>query len=301
MRYKRLDLNLLHALDVLLEERNVTRAAHRLNLSQSATSGVMARLRDYFDDDLLVQVGRHMTLTPLAESLVDPVRSVLLQIQSTIETKPGFDPATSTRHFRVMASDYTATVILADGARELARRAPRITLEVLSPDETSAQLLARAEIDLLILPTRYLGDDHPREPLYSDSYTCVLWHANSVVGESITLEQYMALGHVAINFGRRQASFEEWFLSSTGLERRVEITTSSFNTMPQFVIGTDRIATMHSRIASVLSNYYPLRLVAPPIDIPRLQMTMQWHKSMDRDLSHLWLRGVLRELAGPVG
>ena len=95
MRFNRLDLNLLVALDVLLAEKSITRAARRLNLSQSATSGVLARLREYFKDELLVQVGRTLILTPLAISLADPVRKVLLQIQATIEIKPQFEPSTA--------------------------------------------------------------------------------------------------------------------------------------------------------------------------------------------------------------
>ena len=298
MRFKKLDLNLLVALDVLLAELSITRAARRLNLSQSATSGVLARLRDYFDDEILVRVGRAMVATPLAESLAAPVRNVLLQIQSTIETKPGFDPATSARHFTVIASDYPAAVILAHCARELKRRAPNVTIEIIAPSESNAELLDRAEVDLLIMPTKYLAADHPTEQLYTDTYTCVICDSNTAVGDSISLEQYMAMGHVSANFGAtRQSSFEEWFLTSTGLTRRIEVSTSSFSTMPQFVIDTDRVATMHSRLARVFAGYYPLRLLPPPMPIPLLTMHMQWHKSMDKDLSHVWLRALLRELA----
>lgn len=301
MRFKRLDLNLLVALDVLLAERSITRAARRLNLSQSATSGVMARLREYFDDELLVQVGRNMVPTPLADSLAQPVRSVLLQIQSTIETKPGFDPLTSERHFRVVASDYPATVILAECARQLKLRAPGVTLETIAPDDAAFQLLERAEVDLLIMPTSFLSDEHPRETLYEDSYTCAVWKDNSIVGDTLTLEQYMALGHVTVRFGaNRQAAFEENFLTGAGLARRIEVTAASFSTQPQFIIGTDRAATMHLRLARVFAGYYPLRLLALPVEIPSLQMSMQWHKSMDKDLSHMWLRALLRELALPV-
>jgi DNA-binding transcriptional LysR family regulator len=299
MRFNKLDLNLLVALNVLLEECSITRAGIRLHLSQSATSGALARLREYFDDDLLVQVGRGMVPTPLAEGLVNPVRSVLLLIQSTIEIKPGFDPLTSTRHFRVVASDYSATVILAGCARVLSEKAPHVTLEILSPTRSAFSLLDRAEIDLLVIPAHYLAEDHSHAQLYSETYTCVIWEGNTTVGESLTLEQYMALGHVAINFGERQPSFEEWFLTSSSLTRRVEVTTDSFTMMPQFVLGTNRVATMHSRLARELARYYPLRLMAPPMDIPKLPMSMQWHKALENDLAHLWLRAQLMELTRP--
>src|ERR1044071_1411338 len=100
MDLQRFDLNLLVTLAALLSERNVTRAGLRMNLSQSAMSGALGRLREFFEDELLVPMGRTMVLTPLAEDLVQPVRDVLLQLQATIATKPHFDPATSTRHLR---------------------------------------------------------------------------------------------------------------------------------------------------------------------------------------------------------
>lgn len=113
MRFNHLDLNLLVALDVLLEEQNITRAAERLHMTQSATSGVLGRLRLYFEDELLAQVGRKMQPTPYARELAAPVREILLTIQSSITAKPVFDPATSKRHFRLITSDYLISVLFA--------------------------------------------------------------------------------------------------------------------------------------------------------------------------------------------
>ncbi len=110
MRYHKLDLNLLTALKALLTERNVTRAGESVHVTQSAMSGILARLRDYFGDPLIVQVGRKMELTPLAESLVEPVNDVLLRIDATIATRPEFNPLTTRRHFSVVASDYSINV-----------------------------------------------------------------------------------------------------------------------------------------------------------------------------------------------
>lgn len=298
MRFKRLDLNLLLALDVLLDERSVTQAAKRLNLSQSATSGVMARLREYFDDELLVQVGRNMVLTPLAESLRDPVRDVLLQIQTTIEARPVFDPLTSTRHFRVICSDYVGTVIMADAARLLAERAPHVTLELILPNDVMHQNMDRAEVDLLILPEKFLNGEHPKALLFEDVYSCVVWNGNDNVGATLSLDEYLAAGHVTTNFGvHRAPTFEETYLTSIGRSRRIEVTTSTFNTLPQYVMGTRRIATMHDRLARTFAAYYPLRVLACPIEIPRIVQKMSWPKSMESDLSHRYLRELLLEVA----
>ena len=298
MRFNRLDLNLLVALDVLLAERSITRAAKRLNLSQSATSGVLARLREYFEDELLVQVGRNMVMTPLAASLEGPVRSVLLQIQSTIETKPAFVPEESARHFRVIASDYPTSVLLTEVARQLSLLAPKMTMEIIVPGEAHAELLDRGEVDLLIMPEKYILDEHPCEVLFADTYSCVVWASNSVVKDSLSLDQYMSLGHVATVWGnRQQPSFEEWFLKSTGLSRRIEVSVGNFNTLPQLVIGTNRVATLQTRLARMSANYYPLRLVPPPMEIPALVEKMQWHKFLDKDPAHIWFRELVARVA----
>ena len=129
MRYRRLDLNLLVALDALLSEKSVTRAASKLNITQPAMSGALARLRDYFEDPLVVQVGRQMELTPLAVSLVAPVHDIILRIDSAIATEPAFEPRESKRHFSITASDYVIRVFLLDVLKRVHREAPGVSFE----------------------------------------------------------------------------------------------------------------------------------------------------------------------------
>src|SRR4029078_3421943 len=124
------DLNLLVALDALLTERNVTRAGNRLNLSQSAMSGALARLRHYFRDELLVPVGRQMVLAPVAEVLAEPVRDILLQIRGTLGSKPRFDPSTATRHLSLAVSDYVTEILMVDVLRSARCEAPHIPFSV---------------------------------------------------------------------------------------------------------------------------------------------------------------------------
>jgi DNA-binding transcriptional LysR family regulator len=297
MRFNRLDLNLLVALDVLLSEKSITRAARRLNLSQSATSGVLARLRDYFKDELLVLVGRNLVLTPLAVSLSDPVRDVLLQIQRTIEIKPEFDPRTAKREFRIFASDYVSTVLLGEFGRRISAEAPGISLDISPTTATPGEQLERGEVDLVILPRKFMSESQPTAVLFEETYTCIVWDGNDQVGEALSLEQYMRLGHVSSRFGSAVTSFEERFLKDSGYDRRIEVSTASFTSLPHFVIGTNRIATMHTRLARTLARYYPIRLVAPPTEFPKLEMCMQWNRFLDQDPSHLWLRALLLEIA----
>lgn len=291
MRFHHLDLNLLVALDVLLEEQNITRAAERLHMTQSATSGVLGRLRKYFEDDLLVQVGRSMQPTPYAAELALPVREVLLTIRSSITAKPMFEPATSKRHFRLVTSDYLISVLFAKVIQHIHEEAPGITFEMHPPGEQGIEMTLRGEIDLLFVPERYLIEGHPSQLLFEEEHVCVIWSGNDQVSGSMSLEQYMQMGHISVGFGRsRQLSIEDWFMSQYGFKRRLEVITNDFNTLPQLLVGTNRVATMHSRLATLYARYLPLRIIPPPVKLPVMQEFMQWHRSMDGDPMHRWLR-----------
>ncbi|MGE8371334.1 MAG: LysR family transcriptional regulator [Pseudomonas putida] len=291
MRFHHLDLNLLVALDILLEEQNITRAAERLHMTQSATSGVLGRLRTFFEDELLVQVGRKMQPTPYALELAKPVREVLLTIRSSITAKPVFEPASSKRHFRLVTSDYLISVLFAQVIQKIHQQAPHITFEMISPGDNSAELLMRGEVDMMIVPERYLIDGHPAQLLFEEDHVCVIWRHNRDVGEQLTLEQYMDMGHISVGFGRnRHLSIEDWFMNQYGFNRRLEVITNDFNTLPQLVVGTQRIATMHRRLAELYAGYLPLRILPAPVKIPVMREFMLWHRSMDGDPMHRWLR-----------
>ncbi|MCI0916269.1 LysR family transcriptional regulator [Pseudomonas stutzeri] len=295
MRFNHLDLNLLVALDVLLEEQNITRAAERLHMTQSATSGVLGRLRTFFEDDLLVQVGRKMQPTPYALELAKPVREVLLTIRSSITTKQVFDPASSKRHFKLMTSDYLITVLFSQVIQKIHEHAPNITFDMIAPND--GDLLVRGEIDLMIVPERYIIEGHPAQLLFEEEHVCVVWQGNTLIGEQLSLEQYMEMGHISVGFGRnRHLSIEDWFMNQYGFNRRLEVITHDFNTLPQLVVGTQRIATMHQRLARLYAAHLPLRILPAPVKIPPMQEYMLWHRSMDGDPMHRWLRERIQEL-----
>lgn len=296
MRFNHLDLNLLVALDVLLEEQNITRAAERLHMTQSATSGVLGRLRAFFEDDLLVQVGRKMQPTPYALQLTGPVREVLLTIRSSIMAKPVVDPANSKRHFRLITSDYLISVLMAQVIQKIHQQAPQITFEMLTPNETAGELVSRGEVDLMIAPDRYLVEGHPSQLLFEEELVCVVCRSNTLVGDSISLEQYMSMGHISVGFGRsRTLSIDDWFMSEYGFNRCIEVITNDFNTVAQLVIGTPRIATMHRRLAELYARHLPLRVLPPPVKLPIMREMMTWHRSMEGDPMHRWLRERIHE------
>jgi len=296
MRYHKLDLNLLTALKALLAEKNVTRAGEAVHVTQSAMSGILARLRDYFGDPLIVQVGRKMELTSLAESLVEPVNDVLLRIDATIATRPEFDPLITRRHFSVVASDYSISVLLLDVLRRVHRDAPGMSLEFRNPSESAPAELEAGEVDFIVNPESQNSPLQSGAILFEDSYVIVVDAGNSEVGDSIEIDQYLAQRHVAFKSGRHGLPhFETWMANRYGDERRVEVVAHSFYLLPRLVVGTARIATMHTRLAKQLAGSLPIRLVKPTFDIPRLVEVLQWHKYRDLDPGSMWLRDVIME------
>jgi len=295
----RFDLNLLVTLDALLTEKNVTHAGRRMNLSQPAMSGALARLRTLFKDDLLVPVGRRMVLTPLAEDLMQPVRNVLLQIQATIADKPQFDPSTSNRHFSIAVSDYVTSVLMVDFLCKSKTTSPGITFELRRRGRRAIDDLECGKLDLLITPEVYGSDLHPQEPLFEDTHSCIAWNKNRKVGTTISLDHYLQLGHVFVHGEEVGAlNYDERVLRSLNHKRRVEVLVSDFDLVPELIVGTDRIATVATRLAQKYARVLPIKLLPVPIDIPPIVEVLQWHRAHDHDPAHLWLRGELRAAAG---
>lgn len=295
MRLDRFDLNLLVVLDILLEERNVTRASERLNLGQSATSAALSRLRDFFDDSLLVQVGRRMELTPLAQSLSGPVRETLNHARTTMSLKATFDPATTSRRFAIHASDHLVETLFGAVARELAERAPGIQFDLRRPPKQVLDVFDRGNIDLLVIPEQYAANiAHPQTLLFSDDQVCLVDRDNFADVQSLSMEDYMALSHVAIRFGEESSiAFEDWFLPRYGRQRRVDCTVEYFGVVPHLLIGTRRIATLHRRIATQMISQFPLKCLEAPFSMQPLKEVLVWPKFLDGDPCHQWLRQII--------
>jgi LysR family transcriptional regulator, nod-box dependent transcriptional activator len=290
MRFERLDLNLLVALDALLAERSVSIAAERIFLSQSATSSALGRLREYFGDDLLVVKGRQMVLTARAEGLVEPVRAVLEQVRTTIAVSPPFDPATSNRKIRLMASDYLTEVLLATALGALLAEAPNMQFEIAPMADSLLDALERGAVDILFSIDYAISADHPSQILFEDDYVVVGWDQNPALAGEMTSDLYFELGHVTARFGKAQTPvFEDWFVRRQKQQRRVEVIAPSFLAVPGFIIGTNRIATMHRRLATKIATYLPLIVKDVPMAIPRIREAVQWHISNNNDPAIRWV------------
>jgi DNA-binding transcriptional LysR family regulator len=300
MRFQKLDLNLLYALDVLLVEKNITRAAKVLHLSQSATSAILARLREYFEDELLTQVGRTMVPTATALSLQEPVHDLLLRIQTTLGIRPTFTPASCTRRFRLVASDYTASVVLDDLVKRLAREAPEVAVEILHPSIPATEQLLRGEADLMFLPSTYAPAGLPFEKLLDDTFSCVVCKDNAEVGEELTREQFLTMGHVVTRFSGSILTYSDEFLAKAGFALRNEVVIANFSNLAMMVMATRRIGIVHTRLAHKLEKFFPVRVLASPVEIPSIELQMLWHPFLEKDPAHLWLRGLVQDIVRQV-
>jgi len=291
MRFDGLDLNLLVALDILIDERNVSTAADRLCLSQSAMSSALKRLRDYFEDDLLVTCGRRMVLTSRAEDLAAPVRNALLQIRSNVTRPQSFEPAVSERRFSIMLSDYMREVVLAPFLRGLAATAPKLRFELWTPGDHPAEAIETGEVDLMINIDRYVSQHHPARLLLEDDYVVVADADHPDLVDGIDRDLFLGLDHVSISFGRLKEPTwcDRMIEEQAGGVRRIAVSVSSFVAVPDFVIGTRRVATMHRRLATLLAASLPLRIHEHPLALPGIKEMVQWNSFSHRDPGLRWL------------
>jgi DNA-binding transcriptional LysR family regulator len=296
MRFKKLDLNLLVALDALLLDESISRAAERLHMSQSAMSNALARLREYFADELLMQVGRRMEPTPRALALKSAVRDVLLRVDTTIAIQPEFDPTQSDRAFRLFVSDYSLSVLMPHVMAVTAEQGATVRFDFLPQVDQPQRSLELGEVDLLIIPSSYCSPDHPSQVLFEETFCCLVWSGSKFAkAKEMTFEAYTAAGHVVMQPPGGQPSFETWFMQRYGVSRRVEVTTYNFSATPLLVVNTERVATVHKRLATLAARSAPLAMLEPPVPMPAMEQAMQWPRYRSQDPGLEWLRNTLVE------
>jgi len=298
MRLNKFDLNNLVCLDALLAEKSITRAAERLFLSRPAMSNALARLREYFNDELLIQVGKVMVPTPFALSLHKPVRDLLLQTQAIISASPAdIDLATVKRKISVTCSDYVTSLFIPLVLARIYEHAPGIAIDIRPFSARFLEEIKSGEVDFLITSDTVITDAHPCEPLFKDTFSCVLWEGNPDIRETLSLKQYLEVGHVVAQWGvGRVKALDETFLQSRNLTRCVQVWVSTFTHIPQCIVGTGRIGTLPTRLANWAAQHWPLRVLDCPVPIPPLIEVMQWHEYQQADPVHSWIRNQFRQV-----
>lgn len=295
MRFKKLDLNLLVALDALLKEQSVTKTAEHLMLSPSAVSSSLSRLREYFDDDILSQVGRRLEITPLGESLKDPVRDILNRIDSTILLQPVFEPHKTDRTFSIFVSDYTQLVLFPHLLALAEEQSSTARFNFMRQVNTPYKELERGEADLLIIPEEFISPDNPYENLFTEDFVCLVWRESKLARQELTQERYLEARHIVMRLADDRKDHIEMELSDKyGIQRDLAVISYSLTSLPALLIGTNNLATVHSRLAVKMAEALPLEIRPLPFDISPMRQSLQWHHYRSKDPGVVWLRELLK-------
>ena len=298
MRFRGLDLNLLAVFQGLMQTHSVSETARQMHLSQPAMSAALSRLRDYFGDPLLVSHGKRMYPTAFAESLSPLVRECLGGIETLLATSASFNPQSSQRLFKVIASDYVVAAVIAPLLARLAVEAPTVTVQLMSPGEQSTSLIAAGKADLMISPREFLSQDHPSELLFEEQHVVAGWRGNDLLSTPLDEKRFLAAGHVAIAIGAlSNAAFADRQLTLMGKHRRIEVYASSFTTVPWLLVGTQRLAIMHERLALAAARMFPIVYQPLPFPFPVMEELVQFHQTRAADEGLRWLRSQLRAAA----
>ncbi|WP_122282888.1 LysR family transcriptional regulator [Pseudomonas syringae group genomosp. 3] len=287
-----LDLNLLKALDALLDERSVTRAADRLSLTQPAVSGMLNRLRESFDDALFVRAQRGIVPTLRAEQLATPVKQLLADIESMLRPQ-AFNPLTACMTVKVASTDYALRAVVVPFLNALRKQAPnvRVSIQPVNGQELVAQL-DRGDIDLVLITPENMTPGLHAVPLFDEDYVCAMRtdHPDAVQGR-LSLDRFCALDHVLVSpAGGGFHGVTDDALERLGRTRRVTVSVTSFLVVPEMLLASDLMAVVPRRLAAGNAG---LALLEPPVEIPGFRKTLAWHERTHRDEGHRWVRSLM--------
>ncbi len=293
VQLRNVDLNLLVPLKALLHERNVTRAAERINLSQSAMSRTLDRLRSDLQDDLLVRVGRNYELTPRGAALLDELGQILPRLVRLWEGE-AFTPAQSEARVRLAMTDYAATVVLPLLAEICGRVAPGLTLEVVPWNEHMHEDSAGESIHLFLSPLA-VSPAFRVEALFEDLFVCVPGRKLNRSKRPLGMKEFLTFRHILVETQPNQPNLIDRMLSESGLRRRVAIHLPYLQAAIGMLEMTDLMLTIPARIADA-GVTRGLPSIRAPKELPAIRYSMVWHPRFDTDLLHVWLRETVRSL-----
>lgn len=295
MNFHSLDLNLLVVFDALMRTRSVTLAGERVGLSQSSTSNALQRLRTAFNDPLFVRTAKGMEPSDLALELEAPLRSALDQLRRTVEQVRTFEPATTSRVFRVLMSDIAQALHMPTLVAAIRREAPLVHLENVAMSLRDAkEAMADGELDLAIGFLPDLGADFRRQSLFAETWVCVVSNHHPRIGDSLSEDEYLAETHVSFRPAVAIHSVLDDLLVShfaaKGMRRSVGLTVPYSSGIGLTVAASDLVLTAPVGLAMTMIDHADVRLLPLPFDLPRIDLNMQWHERVHRDPGGKWLR-----------
>jgi DNA-binding transcriptional LysR family regulator len=296
---RRIDLNLLVTLEALLTERNVTRAAQRLHLSQPSVSVQLRKLRDIFADPLLSPGPGGMVPTTRAQALLQPLRAALAEMRSVLEPRRSFDPTTAQLTWQVAAADYAEYAILLPLLGQLRKAAPGVRVAV--REAAHAKMVKQLEsgaIDLGLLAMENVPERLHHRVLFKEHYVLVARKRHPALRGKITVDTLCRLEHVVVSpDGGGFRGVTDTALDARGRKRRVVLSVPHFLFVPEVVARTDLVAMLPSRLVKDRSDH--IQVIVPPLPVPPYEMAMIWHERSHLDPAHMWLREYVSSVVSP--
>ena len=294
MQLQQMDMNLFLVLDAIYNERNLTRAAEQLHITQPAVSNALARLRRTLDDPLFTRTPSGMTPTPLTESIMPRVQQALALLGTSLTEQRQFDPATASKTLRLSMNDMAETLMLPRLLERLQVQAPGITVEsYYVPRDQLVKELAANTLDFGLDIPLATATQLNQQRLINDRYLCML-RADHPLAEqaSLTLEQYLQLEHIHVSSRRSGPGLVDIALNKLGRRRSIKLRVQHYRVAPLVVMRTDLALT----VPASLANQYPARLFELPFQIPQMDWHLLWHRTQHDDPANKWLREQLIEL-----
>lgn len=307
MNISKIDLNLLVYLDVLLREKNVTRAADQLSITQPAMSNGLKRLRELFSDPILVRTSEGMMPTARALQLQPIVRDVLSKLEATIQPETEFDPATSNRTFRIMSSDYAETTLIAKVLGELRVQAPSVTLDIVTPSDVSFHDVELGKVDMAINRFEELPMSFHQKVIWYDTFSCMVNKEHPCLPD-LDLDSYLNHQHVWVSktgFGVgvgidpnevQKLGWVDAELAKLGKKRDIRVFTRHYHMALWLAKEQGLIATLPTKATEIYADSPDVVVLEPPFDIPPIALKMAWSPLLHHDAGHIWLRRLIVEV-----
>ncbi|KGJ02849.1 DNA-binding transcriptional regulator, LysR family [Paracoccus halophilus] len=292
------DLNLLVVLEALLAERNVTRAAKRLGLSQPATSRALGRLRAVLGDKLLAEGAGGYSLTPRAVTLEPVLKSVLTEISGMLDAQP-FDPATAQGRIRLMTPDLHAAGLLSPLLAQITEAAPGLDIEVPPLQEDPLSALENDQIDAVIGVMDTARSGIQRRALFDDRYVCLLRAGHPAIRQGFSIDDFLACDHVVVAITDVGPTTVDETLAGQGLTRRVRVRIPSFLAAMDMVSRSELVMTLPETLART-ADVKRFAILPPPMDLPGFTMSLLWHKRYQDAPPHIWLREAIVTAAASI-
>ncbi len=297
MRFNKVDLNLFVVFDVIYSERNLTRAADVLCLTQPTVSNALSRLRKTFNDQLFVRTPGGMAPTPVANNIVGQVRQALQLLDASVQEGDHFSASTSDRVFRVSMNDMAESALLPSLMDLLSEEAPGMRLEsYYTRRRDLATALSSGQLELAIDIPAAANADICHQPLFSERYVCVVREDHPLLKgkRKLSLQQYLQLGHIHVSSRRRGMGLVDVELNKMGHQRNIQVRLQHYLVVSEIVRRTDLALTVPSHWV----HKPGLKVLQLPFTVPELEWHLLWHKSADGDQANRWLREKVIALTG---